>query len=108
MPAHPNLHYIGALLLATLALTLGPALHVGGVGADEVTHGALDLVRQGDSLVSGHRSQFSAILRTSSFAELLERLHGNETEGLSAAEDSEDVVRRLMLFRVVAGRRGLR
>ena len=215
MPAHPNRHYIGALLLATLALTLAPGLHVSAAGADEATHRALELVRssvarraaadlfdveamsrrmlarhwndgsssdqaefirlltgvleralsavtiseagasiifdgesidgsyaqvrsrvvsdqrpdipieyrlsktgerwvaydilrQGASLVSDHRSQFSAILRTSTFAELLERMRSNEAEGRSAAEDSEDVVRRLMLFRVVAGRRGFR
>jgi phospholipid transport system substrate-binding protein len=66
-----------------------------------------DVLRDGASLVSGYRDQFSAILRTSSFAELLGRMRGNETQGRSAAEDSEDVIRRLMLFRVVAGRRGL-
>ena len=67
-----------------------------------------DLLRDGASLVSGYRAQFSSILRTSSFADVLERMRGNETEGRSAAEESEDVVRRLMLFRVVAERRGLR
>lgn len=67
-----------------------------------------DVLREGASLVLDYRGQFSSILRTSSFAELLGRMRGNESDARVAAEDSEDVVRRLMLFRVVAGRRGLR
>jgi phospholipid transport system substrate-binding protein len=67
-----------------------------------------DILHGGASLVLDYRGQFSSILRTSSFAELLERMRGNEIDARVAAEDSEDVVRRLMMFRVVAGRRGLR
>ena len=67
-----------------------------------------DVLREGASLVLVYRSQFSSILGTSSFAGLLERMRGNEIDARVAPEDSEDVVRRLMLLRVVAGRRGLR
>jgi phospholipid transport system substrate-binding protein len=67
-----------------------------------------DVLRQGASLVLDYRGQFSSILRTSSFAGLLDRMRGNEMDARFAADHSEDVVRRLMLFGVVAGRRGLR
>jgi phospholipid transport system substrate-binding protein len=67
-----------------------------------------DVLREGASLVLDYRGQFSSILRTSSFAELLERLRGNEMDAQFAAEDSENAIMRLMLFQVVAGRRGLR
>jgi phospholipid transport system substrate-binding protein len=67
-----------------------------------------DVLHEGASLVLDYRSQFNSILQTSSFAALLERMRGNEIDARVAAEDSEHVVRRLMVFRVVAGRRGLR
>jgi ABC-type transporter MlaC component len=67
-----------------------------------------DVLHEGASLVSDYRGQFSSILRTSSFAQLLERMRRNEAQARIAAEDSEDRVLRLMLFRVVAERRGLR
>lgn len=67
-----------------------------------------DVLHDGASLVLDYRGQFASILRTSSFAQLLERMRRNEAHARVAAEDSEDLVRRLMLFRVVVERRGLR
>jgi len=45
-----------------------------------------DVVVGGVSLISSYRSQFSSILRRSSFAQLLERLRGRETYAASRAE----------------------
>ena len=67
-----------------------------------------DILHDGVGLVSDHRAQFSWILRTSSFAQLLERMGHNEAPARLAVDDSGDVVRRLMLLRVVMERRGLR
>jgi len=67
-----------------------------------------DVLHDGASLVLDYRGQFSAILRTSSFAQLLERMRGNEAQARLAAEDNKELVLRLMLFRVVGERRGLR
>jgi phospholipid transport system substrate-binding protein len=67
-----------------------------------------DVLHEGASLVLDYRRQFRSILRTSSFAQLLERMRGNEVQAAVAAEDSKELVLRLMLFRVVAERRGLR
>jgi phospholipid transport system substrate-binding protein len=39
-----------------------------------------DVVREGASLVSNYRSQFNSIIRTSSFAQLLDRMRSNEIE----------------------------
>jgi phospholipid transport system substrate-binding protein len=63
-----------------------------------------DVLHEGVSLVSNYRSQFNSILRTSSFAQLLERMRGTEAQARVAAENSEDLGRRLMLFSVVAER----
>lgn len=63
-----------------------------------------DVVHEGVSLVSNYRSQFNSILRTSSFAQLLERMRRNEAQARVAAENSQDLGRRLMLFSVVAER----
>jgi phospholipid transport system substrate-binding protein len=63
-----------------------------------------DVLHEGASLVSNYRSQFGAILRTSSFGRLLERMRRNDAPVRVAAENSEDLGRRLMLFSVVAER----
>jgi phospholipid transport system substrate-binding protein len=67
-----------------------------------------DVLHEGASLVLDYRGQFSSILRTSSFSQLLERMRGNEARARVAAEDSKELVLRLMLFRVIAEPRGLR
>jgi phospholipid transport system substrate-binding protein len=71
-------------------------------------HGArwavYDVLHDGASLVASYRSQFNSILRSSSFAELLERMRGAEAEARMTAEAIEDLGRRLLLFYVVKER----
>lgn len=61
-----------------------------------------DILHEGASLVANYRGQFSSILRTSSFAQLLERMCRNEAQAPVATENSEDLGRRLTLLSVVA------
>lgn len=63
-----------------------------------------DVVHEGASLVANYRSQFASVLRTSSFAELLERMRNNEREARSRTETGAALGRRLLLFSVVAER----
>ena len=63
-----------------------------------------DVVHEGASLVANYRSQFAAVLRTSSFAELLERMRSNERQARSRTETGAALGRRLLLFSVVAER----
>ena len=63
-----------------------------------------DVLHDGASLVSNYRSQFSSILRTSSFAQLLDRMRRNEARGRVGDENIEDIGRRLLLFSVVTER----
>lgn len=63
-----------------------------------------DVVHEGASLVANYRSQFASVLRTSSFAELLERMRSHEGQGRGGAETAAALGRRLLLFAVVAER----
>jgi phospholipid transport system substrate-binding protein len=63
-----------------------------------------DVVHEGASLVANYRSQFASVLRTSSFAELLERMRNNERQAQSRTETGAALGRRLLLFSVVAER----
>lgn len=63
-----------------------------------------DVLHEGTSLVSNYRSQFDSILRTSSFAQLLERMRRTEAQARIAAETGQDLGRWLTLFSVVAER----
>jgi phospholipid transport system substrate-binding protein len=63
-----------------------------------------DVLHDGASLVANYRSQFNSILRTSSFAQLLERMRGGEAQPPMAGESIEDLGRRLLLFSVVMER----
>lgn len=63
-----------------------------------------DVVHEGASLVANYRSQFASVLRTSSFAELLERMRNNERQARSRTETGAALGRRLLLFSVVAER----
>jgi len=65
-----------------------------------------DVVHEGASLVANYRSQFATVLRTSSFAELLERMRSNEPQARGRAETAEALGRRLLLFSVVTERGG--
>jgi len=65
-----------------------------------------DVVHEGASLVGSYRSQFATVLRTSSFAELLERMRSNERQPTGRAETAEALGRRLLLFSVVTERGG--
>jgi len=63
-----------------------------------------DVVQDGVSLVASYRSQFNSILRTSSFAQLLERMRSKETPDAAAADRIQDIGRRLMLLSMVTER----
>ena len=56
-----------------------------------------DVVYDGVSLVANYRSQFRALLRTSTFAQLLVRMRGDERDS-RVPESAQDVGRLLMLF----------
>lgn len=61
------------------------------------------LVHEGASLVANYRSQFASVLRSSSFAELLERMRSNEGQSRGRAETAAAALgKRLLLFSVVA------
>lgn len=61
-----------------------------------------DVVHEGISLVANYRSQLASVLRSSSFAELLERMRNNERQAGGRAETAEAIGRRLLLFSVMA------
>lgn len=63
-----------------------------------------DVLHDGVSLVASYRSQFDSILRTSSFAQLLERMRRGEARARVAGASIEDLGRRLLLFSVVTER----
>jgi phospholipid transport system substrate-binding protein len=63
-----------------------------------------DVLHDGASLVANYRSQFNSILRTSSFAQLLERMRSGEAQAPVAGERIEDLGRRLLLLSVVTER----
>jgi ABC-type transporter MlaC component len=67
-----------------------------------------DVVHDGVSLVGNYRSQFNSILSTTSFARLLDRMARSDTQARAAAEASQDVGARLILFTAVAQLRGTR
>jgi len=60
-----------------------------------------DVVHEGISLVANYRSQLASVLRSSSFAELLERMRNNERQAGERAETAEAIGRRLLLFSVI-------
>ena len=61
-----------------------------------------DVVHEGISLVANYRSQLASVLRSSSFAELLERMRNNERQAGGRAETAEAIGRRVLLFSVMA------
>lgn len=63
-----------------------------------------DVLYEGTSLVANYRSQFNSILRTSSFAQLLERMRSGEAQAPAAGEGIEDLGRRLLLLSVATER----
>jgi phospholipid transport system substrate-binding protein len=67
-----------------------------------------DVVHDRVSLVANYRSQFNSILSTTSFARLLERMRRSDRQARDAAEASQDVGVRLILFAAVAQQRGTR
>jgi ABC-type transporter MlaC component len=63
-----------------------------------------DVLHDGVSLVGNYRSQFNSILSTTSFAGLLDRMARSNTPAPAAADASQDVGVRLILFAAVAQR----
>lgn len=61
-----------------------------------------DVVHEGISLVANYRDQLASVLRSSSFAELLERMRNNERQAGGPAATAEAIGRRLLLFSVMA------
>lgn len=61
-----------------------------------------DVVHEGISLVANYRGQLASVLRSSSFAELLERMRNNERQAGGRTATAEAIGRRLLLFSVMA------
>jgi hypothetical protein len=97
------------IVLAMLVVMQGLGGRVIAAGAEDTAQSALDLVRSSSlARAPGVGRSVGSRGSESDRIELLERIRGHDVPPRAAAEDREDLVLRLMLFRAVAERRGLR